>query len=160
MSPNPRQLGATRGKRSVSFGALPKGPTWRARLARLPRGVWVVWGIMLGLLLALLVTWQVMTGPQRRELHRAQLALEALPELDEVHLSVPWFAFSMPESVEVTAFGLPPMAGQIAEIRVEMSGTYDPRTFTAHLKGRKQVLFPNTKLELDWERTVPPQGGG
>lgn len=152
--------GSMRGRRNV-HDAIPRGGrgNWRARFRKLPRGAWVVWAAVLGVTLTTYFACYFASNGNRQELRRAQKALEDLRDLEEVRLSIPWFPFSMPESVEVTCYGLPELKGQVAEIHVEMSGTYDPRTYTARLTGRKEVLVPYTKLRLDWERSAAPGDG-
>jgi hypothetical protein len=138
--------------------ALPAGPgVWAnllAKLRNMGRSQWLSWGVALGVVLVVWLSWFVLTLPVRGELHRVQRYLASLPELRDVSVSIPWFARSMPDTVEVSATGLP--TGQFqSEVHVELHGTYDTRSRVARFQGVKQVLFPYEKLTLDWERPVP-----
>ena len=149
-----RQTGATRGGRRVSYAALPEEPTWRLRLRDLARSQWLSLAIVAGAIVLLWLAWLVWTLPARSELARVERYLESLGELRDVSVSKPWFRRSLPETVKLTATGLPSGRFQY-EVSVDLTGEYNTRTRVAHLKGQKQVLSPHEMLRLDWERPVP-----
>jgi hypothetical protein len=148
-----RQTTSTRGKRN-QYTPLEPVPS-RFRLRALSPNERTGTIICVGVLLAVWIGWFIYTRPVRGELGRVEKYLESLPQLEKVDLAIPWFSRTMPDTVEVTATGLPPGSFQY-EVHVELKGTYDTKTHSAKLNGVKQVLMPYTKIKIDWDLPVPP----
>jgi hypothetical protein len=106
-----------------------------------------------GLCLFAVLAWYVYTRPVRGELGRVEDYLEGLPQLEHVSVQIPRFTRRLPDSVPVTAVGLP--GGYPSEVHIPLQGTYQPATRKAALSGGTFVILVNTRVELKWEFDVP-----
>lgn len=125
----------------------------RWRLPEFTKSQAMGWLVALAIVLAPLLAWHLATRKVRGELQRVEAYLESQQQYQDVDLSIPFFALSMPGKVALTAIGLP--SGYSYEVRVELKGEYDTTTRAAHLKGVKQVLSPYIKAIVDDQVAVP-----